>query len=266
MNPYEQKQEHRRMRLLTASENAQTESGRRFDTAHNLVEGIPFGQPILVGHHSEKRHRRTLERHDANMRKGFEAQDRARALRGKAASVGTAGISSDDPEAMPKIQERIAELEAKQDQMRAINAAIRKGNDQALRDLGLSDGAIARLKEPDFCGRIGYPAYALQNNSGNIRRLKERVTSMVRVQDDATTEIDAGYGVTIVDNVEENRVQVLFPGKPGEDQRAKLKQWGFRWSPLNKAWQRHRSPRGRVLCKVGPRNRGTAAVGQQQGA
>ena len=242
MNPYEQKQERRRERLLTASENAQAESDRRFKTAHSLVEGIPFGQPILVGHHSEKRHRRTLERHDQNMRKGFEAQGQARELRGKAASVGTAGISSDDPEAVVKLKERIAELEAKQEQMKKTNAAIRKGNDQALRDMGLSDGAIAALKKPDFCGRIGFPNYALTNNNGNIRRLKERVKHMEHTKDDATTEIDAGSGVTIVDNVEENRVQILFPGKPDADTRGKLKQWGFRWSPLNRAWQRHRSP------------------------
>jgi hypothetical protein len=29
--------------------------------------GIPFGQPILVGHHSERRHRRVIERVDRAM-------------------------------------------------------------------------------------------------------------------------------------------------------------------------------------------------------
>src|SRR3990167_587842 len=35
--------------------------------------GIPFGQPILVGHHSEGRHRRALSRLDAHMSKACES-------------------------------------------------------------------------------------------------------------------------------------------------------------------------------------------------
>ena len=30
----------------------------------------------------------------------------------------------------------------------------------------------------------------------------------------------------------------FFDEKPSEEQRSKLKSWGFRWSPSNKAWQR----------------------------
>lgn len=33
-------------------------------------------------------------------------------------------------------------------------------------------------------------------------------------------------------------MQLLFDDKPSEEQRSKLKSWGFRWSPSNKAWQR----------------------------
>ena len=41
----------------SAETQAETASRRAF----SLVEGIPMGQPILVGHHSEKRHRKTLK-------------------------------------------------------------------------------------------------------------------------------------------------------------------------------------------------------------
>ena len=33
-------------------------------------------------------------------------------------------------------------------------------------------------------------------------------------------------------------MQLIFDEKPSEEQRSKLKSWGFRWSPSNKAWQR----------------------------
>ena len=36
----------------------------------------------------------------------------------------------------------------------------------------------------------------------------------------------------------QNRLQILFDGKPDEETRAALKSNGFRWSPKNQAWQR----------------------------
>jgi hypothetical protein len=41
-------------------------------TARSIGDGIPFGQPILVGHHSERRHRRDVDRIDSNMRKAVD--------------------------------------------------------------------------------------------------------------------------------------------------------------------------------------------------
>jgi hypothetical protein len=59
------------------AESRKQESARRFDAAHNAVAGIPPGQPILVGHHSERHHRADLDRHERNMRAAFESQDMA---------------------------------------------------------------------------------------------------------------------------------------------------------------------------------------------
>ena len=74
MNNYEQRQEARRVRLEKAAERAQAESASRFQRMNEMQDSIPLGQPILVGHHSEKRHRRDLARIDANMRRGVEAE------------------------------------------------------------------------------------------------------------------------------------------------------------------------------------------------
>lgn len=61
--------------------------------------------------------------------------------------------------------------------MKAANAAIRM-KDPAKGDAKLAScytpEDIAKLREPDFCGHIGYPAYALQNNNANIRRIRGR--------------------------------------------------------------------------------------------
>lgn len=79
------------------------------------------------------------------------------------------------------------------------------------------------------------------SNAANIRTVKERIALLENRSTDETQEETIG-AATIVDNVEENRVQILFPGKPAEEIRTLLKQNGFRWSPSNGAWQMHRSP------------------------
>lgn len=57
--------------------NAGQRAAQRFRAAMAEVEGIPMGQPILIGHHSEKRHRAALERHDRHMHRGLEEQRKA---------------------------------------------------------------------------------------------------------------------------------------------------------------------------------------------
>src|SRR5947207_1571026 len=75
--------------------------------AAGMADAIPFGQPILVGHHSEKRDRRFRARIDGKFRKGIALHKKAEDLKHRAASVGTAGISSDDPEAIEKLREKV---------------------------------------------------------------------------------------------------------------------------------------------------------------
>ena len=123
---------------------------------------------------------------------------------------------------------------------KALKKAMKSGNDQPLRDLGFGDTAIAALKVPDVCGGIGHQPYEMSNRSANIRRIKKRIANLEATAGDTTAEKTFG-AVTVVDSVEENRLQIFFPGKPGDDTRKALKGWGFRWSPTSGAWQRHRS-------------------------
>lgn len=45
-------------------------------------------------------------------------------------------------------------------------------------------------------------------------------------------------GGEVVANADDNRLQIFFAGKPGEDLRHELKSRGFRWAPSVGAWQR----------------------------
>lgn len=48
-----------------------------YESERKILSVIPPGQPILVGHHSERRHRRDLERAERNRKKGMEARELA---------------------------------------------------------------------------------------------------------------------------------------------------------------------------------------------
>ena len=45
-----------------------------------------------------------------------------------------------------------------------------------------------------------------------------------------------------VKNIDDNRLQLFFDGKPDESIRAILKKNGYKWSPRNTAWQRQLTP------------------------
>jgi hypothetical protein len=248
-NRHEQRQEGRRQRLLDRAERRTAESNRRYRQFKSMSDCIPFGQPILVGHHSEKRDRAFRKRMCANMDKACELHKEAGELRGRAEAVGTGGISSDDPEAVTKLREQLAAAEAEQAKMVKANACLRRKDDAGLQAMGYTAAEIAALKQPDMCGRVGYADYMTKNNGANIRRLKERIATLALNQSRPTVEIEYTGGVTYREDSEENRVMIVFPGKPDAGTRQQLKGAGLRWSPTNGAWQRLLNNAGRYAAK-----------------
>ncbi|MGE9553642.1 DUF3560 domain-containing protein [Erwinia amylovora] len=80
------RQEERAERFEDYSDKRAADSARELDAVERLTSGIPLGQPILVGHHSERRARRAAQRVENGMRRAvnlFETaeywQDRAAA-------------------------------------------------------------------------------------------------------------------------------------------------------------------------------------------
>lgn len=151
-------------------------------------------------------------------------------------------IKSDDERAIEKLEEKLEGLKELQETMKAVNKAIRlkdveKGN-STLRDMGYSDEQIKEFRKPDFCGRVGFPDYALQNNNANIHRIEERLKGLKAVKAKGTQETESGF-FKVVRNAEAMRLQIIFEGKPEPEIREILKSNGFRWAPSNGAWQRH---------------------------
>lgn len=226
VNSYEEKQAARKERMLERADRLRTTGRAKIESGMSDLRAIPFGQPILVGHHSEKRDRSYRAKAGARIDRGMETVQAADEIERRADAVGTGGISSDDPEAVVKLQEQLADLQARQVAMKAANDDWRKAGNKAGRQ---DDGTW--IDPPN-------PSYRLSNNSANIRRVEQRIAHLARNAARVTTQRDVA-GVRIVENAEINRLQLIFPGKPSEAVRTLLKRSGFRWSPSEGAWQKH---------------------------
>jgi hypothetical protein len=244
---YEDKKDYKIERFKELAEKAEKESEQRYLSAKQIGSFIPFGQPILVGHHSEGRHRRDLNRIDTNMRKSIEADEKAKYYEDKARRLkNNSTIRQDDPEAVIKLKEKLAGMERNQELMKNCNKIIKnsKLSDvekvEQMQAQGLTEQQAVKMLEPDFCGRIGFASFNLTNNNANMNTVKKRIIELTRKSEQQTTEKEIN-GVQIIDNVEENRIQAFFPGKPSEDVRSNLKHSGFRWSPSNGCWQSYRN-------------------------
>lgn len=243
---YQGRQEARADRFNELAEKAEKQSNQAYRTAEQIGSFIPFGQPILVGHHSEGRHRRDLAKIDNNMRKSIELDEKAKYYAEKAENAANSyAIRSDDPEAIVKLIEKYNGLIKNQELMVNANKIIKSKKLQEvekveqLQTLGLTEQQAIKIMEPSNFGGAGFPSFRLTNNGATIRSTQQRIEYLRKQQAQETKEVEIN-GVKIVDNVEDNRLQLFFDGKPDEATRTELKRNGFRWSPSNMAWQSYR--------------------------
>ena len=173
---------------------------------------------------------------DTNYREWQEIQG----LLDKIRSTGMGGISADDPNAVQKLEKKLAGLEKSQETMKAVNAYYRKHKTldgcPHLSPEGI-EKMKAEMSNSWHYEDKPYPTWALSNNNAEIRRVKERIKSLSRQK-------EIGYvgwefsGGKVEANTQDNRLQIFFEEKPDAEVREELKGNGFRWSPKAGAWQR----------------------------
>lgn len=222
---------------------AKAGSTAAYRRSEELVEHIPPGQPILVGHHSETKHRRALERSWNALGKSVELEQKANYYEAKAeAAEHNRAIYAEDDDAVENLTERVAALESLRERMKAANRIIKNLKQtqeekiEALCRLGFERRNAEELFVPNCFGQIGFADFTIRNNGANIRRLKKRLESVSRLKSTPTKEYTIGE-VRIVENTEANRLQVFFPEKPSEEVRKELKSNGFRWASIAVCWQ-----------------------------
>ena len=173
---------------------------------------------------------------DKNMQEFTEIQG----LLDKIRSTGMGGISADDPDAVSKLESKLAKLEQAQETMKAVNAYYRKNKtldgcphlspEQTEKLKASMSGSYRANPKP-------FESYQLSNNNAEIHRLKDRITALTRRKELGYVgwEFDGGR---VEANTADNRLQIFFDEKPDKDIREELKGSGFRYAPSAEAWQR----------------------------
>lgn len=211
---YRERRLARAERLRGWAEKRQAKQGALNEAAccDEAKTGIPFGQPILVGHHSERRHRRAIEKIDRAMRASIDNAKKAASMDSRADAIerqAERAIYSDDADAPERLREKIAEMEAKRARMVARNAEFRKTHRAELK---AAAGAYERSM------MMPHQAYELQNLGGNITRARKRLELLSGQPNRAAaakregTTATARAGLVIV-------ASMTTPSRPGKQPR-----------------------------------------------
>lgn len=218
------------------AEGARAKSDAAFATAAKRAEAIPFGQPVLVGHHSEKRDRNYRARIHAGMDRGVAELRKAEVHESKARGLTHAldtSIYSDDPDAQDKLREKIAVLTASRASMKEANAAFRKqGRAGVVALLGEALTAQAFQRASYTADAGPFPRYLFANIGAEIRRAQKRLETIEAQRVRSGRAFEAG-GIVI--DRSQTWCRVTFEDKPAREVLGALREAGYRWG--DGSWQ-----------------------------
>jgi hypothetical protein len=231
MNRQEKRQARiERFRELAAK--ADKESDQSFEQATKMADFIPFGQPILVGHHSERGDRAYRSKIHNKMNKGVELMHKSKYYEEKAeAAENNTSIYLEDDNSIEKLTEKVEKLSKLQETMKATNKILfsKRTSElqkvEALQELGYSESSAIKVMQPGCYNQIGFESYQLTNNNARLKTAKERLEKAINLKSTESSEIEI------------NRLQLFFNGKPSDEIRSELKHSGFRWTPSVGCWQ-----------------------------
>lgn len=212
---YKEKQENKLEYYQDKAEKNHAKSEQEFEHAREMADVIPFGQPILIGHHSESRDRRYRAKIERKFEKSFETLNKAEYYDDKVKAVEHNNtISQDDPEAVKLLKEKIADLEK---EYARIKALPKKPRDYSFSEIDMRSCHMSSI-------------------STKIRAAKKRIEKIKVLE--ALPDIDEEINKIRI-YTDEGRIRIDFGYKPEEETRTKLKRACFKWSPYNEVWQNY---------------------------
>ena len=237
-----EKQEAKAERYRALARSSRQKADEACRQSNEAVKDIPFGQPIHIGHHSEKAHRRDIEKSRRKMDKCLEYGKKAEYYEAKALSAeNNTSIYLGDDDSVERLQSKLDSLIKMQETMKATNKIVRsktlteKEKSEQLSNMGYSSNSIKELLTP-YLGELGYPRFKLTNNNARINDTRKKLERAKALKNTENREYSIG-DCKVIENYQENRLQLFFPNIPDADVRDYLKKNGFRWSRFNGCWQ-----------------------------
>lgn len=214
---------------------AEARGEARLSGARRIMDGIPLGQPILIGHHSERHHRADIKRIDNGVTKGLELLNLSKHHESKAAGLADQldrCVFSDDDNAIEALTARMEEKITKRDRMKQVNALYRKGDAQGLAALGLDlERLKAKLAElGPYFGKAPHMPYEFTNLGASIKTDERRIADVKRRTERAEKAEAAPGGILIEKSSDGEYSSVTFAEKPDREILNALKAAGFWWS------------------------------------
>lgn len=246
---YEERKQARIDRLNDAADKAAKERDQKYKISNDLVKDIPLGQPNIRNALT-----RLCEKSRNAMDQSVRLDEKAKYYSDKAdAAESNTAISSDDPEAIVLLKEKIAKLEKLQADMKAVNKYYRKHKTCVGCDVVTPESAKKldeKMKHAYSWETAPFASYELTSINAKIKAAKERIAKLEQV-DDMPDEIIQFEGGKIESDSYTNRVIIRFDERQSEEVTRNLKSNGFRWSPSNCGWQRLRSATAlRIACRL----------------
>lgn len=180
--------------------------------------------------------------------RGLQRLDKAAHYDDKADSAERRrAIDSDDPEAIAKLKAKITNLTLLQERMKAANKICRRKLTPTQKELllvnevRLTPEQARECLKPSYSGRLGFPRYALTNNSANINTARKRLEKLQELRENPFEGFEM-KGVLC--ELVEGQVQVEFDGKPDAVVRNLLKRSpiALKWSRYSMRWVRKYTP------------------------
>lgn len=130
MATYRERRLAKAERLREWADKRDNKAAIHSQAASEYIANTPLGQPVLVGHHSENRHRRQIERFNHNMQASIDNGDKASEMRQRAENIEDAAnraIYDDDLDAIERLQEKIDKINDNKARILAFNKTCRRG-------------------------------------------------------------------------------------------------------------------------------------------
>ncbi len=173
--------------LAARAEAKSASASDSFQASRDAIAGIPAGQPILVGHHSERRHRKDLDRSDRHGQRSLQAHTEAQSAARRSEAAASRARRRENPVVMARRMKRLQAAQRDLERRLPREPGLQARLTDVTSEIGFLDEAIAAS---------GVKRYAPSDLKAGDRVTihgRQRIVAKVNPK---TVAVDTGYSWT----------------------------------------------------------------------